>query len=62
MKVSAAKTCARTPAAQKRVRNLIHRLRALENQCGKDAWANVVAACREASQTIFNKQRKNKNT
>ena len=48
MKSSAAKPCARTPAAQQRVRTLIARLRALENQCGKEAWANVVAACREA--------------
>ena len=62
MKVSAVKTFARIPAAQQRVQNLIHRLRALENQCSREAWANVVAACREASRTIFSKQKKNKNT
>lgn len=62
MKVSVAKPCARIPAAQQRVRNLILHLRALENQCSSEAWAHVVAACRKASRTVFNKRKQNKNT
>jgi hypothetical protein len=39
---------ARISTEQRQVQNLITRLRALENECGDEEWASVVAACREA--------------
>jgi division protein CdvB (Snf7/Vps24/ESCRT-III family) len=48
MKKIVLKKRARISGAQRRVQNLIARLRTLENECSDEEWANVVAACREA--------------